>query len=303
MVRVLVVGSTVLDFVYQMDRLPQKAEKYRAETMDVVGGGCAANAAVAIRRLGGQSSLLARLGRDEIADLITADLTREGVDLSILETTEGGRSPVSSIYIDGDGERQIMSFRGSGLAKVPRVEVLEGVDAAAVLADTRWPEAALLAFAFARRLGIPAVLDGEAPVQKDLAEAASHLVFSEQGLMDLGRGKDVGPALRDAARRFGGWVAVTLGARGVVWVEGKELCHLPGHEVAVRDTLAAGDVWHGAFALRLAEGASERDAARFASAAAALKCKDHGGRKATPDRAAVEAFMKLQPLQAGTWQG
>ncbi|NNK79349.1 MAG: sugar kinase [Litoreibacter sp.] len=301
MVRALVVGSAVLDFVYQMDRLPQKAEKYRADGMDVIGGGCAANASVAICRLDGQATLLARLGRDEIADLITADLAREGVNLSILETTEDSRSAVSSIYIDAAGERQIMSYRGSGLARVPRVEVLDSVDADVVLADTRWPEATLLAFALARRLGVPAVLDGEAPVQQDLAKAASHLVFSEQGLMDLAGGKDLPTALKQAARQFPGWVGVTLGAEGVAWVEGGELRHLPGHDVPVRDTLGAGDVWHGAFALSLGEGANESSAARFANAAAALKCTEHGGRKATPNRATVEEFMKQQPLKDSTW--
>ena len=58
------------------------------------------------------------------------------------------------------------------------------------------------------------------------------------------------------------------------------------------DTLGAGDVWHGAFALRLAEGADELTAIRFASAAAALKCTRPGGRMGAPSRAEVAAFLK-----------
>jgi bifunctional ADP-heptose synthase (sugar kinase/adenylyltransferase) len=57
------------------------------------------------------------------------------------------------------------------------------------------------------------------------------------------------------------------------------------------DTLGAGDVWNGALALTLGEGASEQDAVRFASAAAAIKVSRGGGRRGTPDRAEVAGFM------------
>jgi sulfofructose kinase len=57
------------------------------------------------------------------------------------------------------------------------------------------------------------------------------------------------------------------------------------------DTLAAGDVFHGAFALAVGEGLATADAGRLASAAAALKCTRWGGRAGIPNRAEVEQFM------------
>ena len=66
---------------------------------------------------------------------------------------------------------------------------------------------------------------------------------------------------------------------------------MPGFQVAVVDTLSAGDVFHGAFALGLGEGQSLTQAASFANAAAALKCMVFGGRLGAPDRAAVKALM------------
>lgn len=68
--------------------------------------------------------------------------------------------------------------------------------------------------------------------------------------------------------------------------------NIPACKVEVVDTLAAGDVWHGAFALRLAEGAGEVDAINFANAAAALKCTRFGGGDGCPDRDATEAFLR-----------
>ncbi|WP_299192655.1 PfkB family carbohydrate kinase [uncultured Litoreibacter sp.] len=283
MARVMVAGSAALDFVYQVDVLPQRAEKYAARAVDIVGGGCAANAAVGIARLGGKSQLLARFGKDEVSEIVLGDILSENVDTSACVITNGARSAMSSVYVDEAGERQIMAFRGAGLAQDPELSELS---ADAVLADTRWPEATRQVIELGRALGIPAVLDGEAPVPVELAAAASHVVFSEQGLMDFTGMDDVHAAY--AALDLPGWCAVTLGADGVLHPGGV----MPGFKVDVKDTLGAGDIWHGAFALRLGEGAGEMDAMRFAHAAAALKCTGFGGRKAAPSRAEVEQFLK-----------
>ena len=282
-VRVAVVGSATLDFVYKVKDLPEGGQKYAAEAVDIVGGGCAANAAVAIARLGGKPQLIARFGQDTVAETVLGDMLSEHVDTSLCQTSQTGRSALSSVYVDRAGERQVMAFRGAGLAEQPGAFDLA---AEAVLADTRWPAASRQVIEMGRALGVPCVLDGEAPVPVELAAAASHVVFSEQGLRAFTGMEDVHAAY--AALDLPGWCAVTLGADGVRHPGGV----LPGFKVEVKDTLGAGDVWHGAFTLRLAQGASEMEAMLFAHAAAALKCTGFGGRKAAPSRAEVEEFLK-----------
>ena len=66
---------------------------------------------------------------------------------------------------------------------------------------------------------------------------------------------------------------------------------MPAFAVEVVDTTGAGDVFHGAFALALAEGRTEDHALRFAAAAAAVKCTRRGGRAGIPDRTTVDAFI------------
>ncbi len=284
MAKVLVVGSAVLDFVYQMDTFPVGGAKFKADAMDVVGGGCAANAAVAIARLGGEAKLLARFGEDYVCDIVRKDLGREGVDLSLLDISNG-RSAMSSVYVDASGERQIMAFRGSGLSETPKpLDATSDV----VLADTRWPQAAKMAFASTTGYTI---LDGEAPVPRDLAMAASHVVFSEQGLLDFAGIANVDTALLEVADDISGWVCVTCGDKGVMWIENGAIRKSPAFPVNVKDTLGAGDVWHGAFALMLAEGQSEEHAVVAASAAAALKCEGTG-REAAPTREELNQFLK-----------
>jgi sulfofructose kinase len=288
MAHVLCVGMAVVDFVFSLDAFPDRAEKSRARDARIVGGGCAATAAVAVARLGGQASLAARLGDDEIGLLILRDLQAEGVDCTLVDRAAGGRSSFSSVYVDAAGDRQIVNFRGEGLAEDP-AWIAAAPRADAVLADTRWVAGAAAALERARAWGVPGVLDAEAPIDPGLLAAASHAAFSRQGLASLGAGDDPARALAEVAPKLPGWSCVTDGADGVYLAGGG---HVPACKVTVADTLGAGDVWHGAFALRLAEGADEITAVRFANAAAALKCTRFGGRDACPNRLEVDSFLK-----------
>jgi sugar/nucleoside kinase (ribokinase family) len=76
---VLCVGIATLDHVFAVATLPTKPEKHRAHDLAVVGGGIAANAAVAVARLGGRAALATRLGADGTAEIILDELAREGV--------------------------------------------------------------------------------------------------------------------------------------------------------------------------------------------------------------------------------
>lgn len=291
MPKILCVGAAVVDFVFHLPDLPTAAEKYGTESAAIVGGGCAANAAVAIARMGGQAVLGARLGDDSIGDLVIADLDKEGVETGYVTRTAGGKSSYSSVLIDQRGERQIVNFRGAGLVlKTDWFEGQEGIGA--VLVDTRRVEAAKDALSFARARGIPGVLDGEAPVDPALLSLASHVALSMQGLRDLKPDQDVETALKELAADHGGWVCVTDGEKGVYYTNGGADHHVPAFAVTPVDTLGAGDVWHGIFALALAEGQSEADAIELASAAAALKCTRTGGREGAPNRSDTEKFLK-----------
>ena len=96
----------------------------------------------------------------------------------------------------------------------------------------------------------------------------------------------------EAAAMLPGQVAVTLGARGSLWWHGGRAVVLGAPRVQARDTTGCGDVFHGAYALALAEGAAVEDAARLATAAAALKAERGSGWESMPDRAAAEALAR-----------
>jgi sulfofructose kinase len=284
MARVLCVGSAVVDFVFRLDALPTRPEKLRALDARMVGGGCAANAAVAVARLGGEAWLAGRLGDDQIGRMVVAGMEAEGVECSLVRLTPGARSAFSSVYVDASGERQVTSFRGEGLDDAPDL-IARAPQLDVVLADTRWTPGNRAALTLARARGILGVLDAEAPIDPSLMPVASHVAFSRQGLASVAEGP---PARAIAALDVAAWACVTDGADGV-HVRGGP--HIPAPSIDAVDTLGAGDVWHGAFALRLAEGADELAAIRFANAAAALKCARPWGREGCPTRAETERYL------------
>lgn len=267
MIRLLVCGIAVMDYVHRVDVLPITEGKHRSTAFDRIGGGCAANAAVGAARLGARVTLMARLGADATGDELAAMFAARGLTPAL---ARGGRTPLSSILIDRAGERMIVNFPGADLPRVPPPIP----DTDVVLSDCRWPEAAEAVLRAARARELPSVLDGEKYTPEPLAALATHTVFSAPGLRDF-TGIDALPkALADAAARLPNHVAVTDGPDGVRWGDG---LHVPAPSVTPVDTLGAGDLWHGAFALALGQGRDRRAASDFANRAAALKCTRAGG--------------------------
>lgn len=293
---VLCVGHAVQDFVFAVDVLPTRGEKYRASGFGTVGGGPASTAAVAVAKLGGRARLAARVGDDPVADVVIAELERYGVDCALVRRHPGRTTSLSAVMLDPAGERMIVNYLDPELPRDAEwLPDPEAIGAGAVLGDVRWPEGSSLALARARAAGIPAVLDADRPIPRDgaLLAAASHVAFSADGLCEYAGDEDPVRALRAVGARLGSWCCVTAGAQGVYVHAQGVVTHQPSFVVPVVDTLGAGDVWHGAFALALAEGRDETSAVRFAQAAAALKVQRPGGRAGAPARPELEAFLAM----------
>jgi sulfofructose kinase len=160
------------------------------------------------------------------------------------------------------------------------------------LVDTRWPDGAAQIVKAARRAGKPAVIDAEAPVAlaADALAHSSHIAFSEQGLTDYA-GRCDGAALKEVATQLGVWCAVTRGALPVLCHDGQTLTEVPTFPAPAANTLGAGDVWHGAFTLGLAQGRSALDAVGWANAAASLKLRHSIAVETLPNAEEVMALL------------
>jgi sulfofructose kinase len=298
--RILCVGAAVLDTIFRVRALPSGEGKILPYEMVQVAEGMASSAAYAIVRLGGSATLLGAVGDDDTGRRICDDLAQAGIDTSAMTVVAGAPSALSTILVDARGDRLIVPFYDPRLHHtIPQIsdEMIAGFDA--VLVDVRWARLAREVLQAARRVGIPAILDGDvAPVETLLllAEVADHIIFSEPAARSLAQAKAETDLVRELAERFPqALVCVTLGAAGAYWMEGAELRHQPALQVVAVDTLAAGDAFHGAYALAVAEGLDTSDAVRLGSVTAALKCTVFGGRTGMPLRDDAEKALQQLP--------
>lgn len=296
MATVACVGIAVIDYLFEVDTMPLGDGKVYARSFREVGGGVAANAAWAVARLGGEARYIGRVGDDRVGAMIIDELAAGGVDTSGVVTMPHIASPVSAVLVDRAGDRIIVNhtsrelFAGGDVSPARR---MDGVDA--LLIDVRWPAGAEAALAAAAGRGIPSIFDFDRPMADgggSLLSRSTHVAFSSSALAVTAGVSDPEGGLIEIAKRTRAWVAVTLGGDGAMWLEDGSIRHQPAFAVEVVDTVGAGDVFHGALALAIAEGLNEAAAVRFASAAAALKCTRSGARASTPTRHEVDDFLR-----------
>jgi len=296
--RVVCVGNLVHDEVFQVDQIPGVGIKVEVRGYESRFGGPAATAAVAISHLGGIASYWGRVGSDAAGETAIRIMREAGVDCDGVVVIPDGRTLRAIVLVDRMGERCIVTDRLSLPPERGNLPDAGLADAAVVLADTRWPRGALLALQRAREAGIPTVLDvdgGLPSVNTELVTLADHVVFSSQGLFEFAGEGDLATLLRSCVTRPGQVIAATRGPAGSLWLVDGAIVPVPAFSVAAVDTTGCGDVFHGAYALGLAEGQAPLEAARFAAAAAAIKAARGQGWHGMGDRAAVQALMAGQP--------
>ncbi|WP_442874828.1 PfkB family carbohydrate kinase [Amycolatopsis sp. NBC_00345] len=248
----LLAGLCTVDVVQRVADFPAPGEKVQSLAVDVAAGGPATNAAVTVAALGAEATLVTVLGAHPLAALARADLATCGVRVVDLVPALAAAPAVSAVAVrDHDGERTVVSRNAAAQADFPVPELdLAGVGA--VLVDGHHPALALKAARAAKELGVPVVLDAGSwkPVLDDLlplvdvAACSAHFRAPGPGLHERGVPVVITTAGPDPVR----W-----SIREDTWediVENTGAVAVPA--VAARDTLGAGDVWHGALAFAVA---------------------------------------------------
>lgn len=299
--RILCIGIPVRDLTFRVEAVPERGSKANATHLAEICGGNALNAAIAIARLGGRVAFAGPMGEasETSSGFILDRMAAEGIETSQIVRMPDVTTPVSAIIIDVTGERTLTIYRDPALwtVKLPHADELLA-DCRAVLVESRCASFCADLCTEARRRGIPVIVgvDRAISLQEGLLTAASHLLFASEQVQETAGIADDGVALKHLSRLTPAFLAATRGPRGTIWLnETGALEETPAFPVQAVDTLGAGDVFHGAFTLRLAEGGVLREALQFAAAAAALKCTRHGGGQSAPQRIEVEGFLQSRP--------
>jgi sulfofructose kinase len=295
--RVLCIGIPVRDLTFRVEAVPGRGYKVPASAYQEICGGNALNAGIGIARLGGTARMCGPMGdKDEAASRFIFDkLAEEGIATSGLIHMPGLVTPISAVLVDPTGERTIVTFRDPKLwdVQLPSADELLA-DCDAIMIESRCAGFATPLCAEARKRGIPVVVDIDSAMSlnQGLLTASSHLIFSAEALHATAGVEDDEAALKKVAALTHAFVAVTRGPKGTLWLDDQQqFQETPAFPVHVVDTLGAGDIFHGGFAVAFSEGQDIPSALRFASAAAALKCTRPGGAFACPSRAEVDAFL------------
>jgi sulfofructose kinase len=279
---VLCVGHASFDLIFAVDRHPLPDEKVFADHLIACGGGPAANAAVTVTRLGGSSAFAGYLGQDLYGDAHLQELQNEGVDTRFV-VRGVNPTPLSAVLVKPDGSRALVNHKGATSPLSAQSLDFAAIRPKVLLVDGHEPLLSEYLADWARQREIPIVLDAGSvhAGTSALMGKVDHLVCSEKFACQFADTDDATAALPLLANHAPS-VIVTLGEAGLVWQQGSKTGKLSPFCIEAVDTTGAGDAFHGAYALGLAQNLDWSDLLRFASAAGALCCTRLGARIGIP---------------------
>lgn len=287
-----------MDLVASTPQIPLAGQTLTGTDFATTPGGKGANQAVAVARLGYPVHMVGMVGEDVFGEALLDDLARAGVGTAAIARVSGP-SGVAPIAVSASGENSIIVIPGAN-GKVTPAFIDQHTDlirsAGMVLCQLELPiETVIHTLAVCKQAGVPVMLD-PAPAAALPDSIWNRLAWLTPNASEAALYVGNGCTPEDAAQRL-----LARGVCGVVLKRGSEGAYVaesngkgtwvrPFHVKAV-DTVAAGDCFNGAFAVALLESLEPSEAARFASAAAALSVTRHGAQASMPTRSEVNAFL------------
>ena len=299
---VAVVGKANIDYLARGPRLPTPGQSVNGDAFQEAPGGKGANQAVGAARLGAKVALVARVGNDTRGDQVLAALDREGVDARNVTRDPSAPTGVALCQVAASGEKQILSSAGANGRLTPacvRDAASALQSARVVLCQLGVPiDAVAEAVRIGRAAGARVVLDPGPPaplpdeivamldvIRPNTSEAR---ILTGVCVQDRATAREAARALLARGAKA---AVVQAGEHGDLLLTAGDEQWLPRFEVKRVDATGAGDAFASALAVCLARGEPLAEAARFASAAAALATTVLGAQASLPTRAAVLALL------------
>ncbi len=285
---VLCAGILVADlFVPPLPRLPQEGELLKVDGMLLATGGCAANVATDLARLGVRAAVAGRVGDDSFGEFVRADLGRKGLaDTSAIRvSTAHATSQTVILPVRGQDRRFIHSLGANADFTLADIDdkalararvlyvggyfILPGVD----------PDSLARLLRSARERGIRTVLDvagvdpggGMEKVVPALPYADVFLPNDDEAALLTGETDPVRQA-RALKSAGAGTVVVTLGGEGCIVSAAGRTLRAGAYPVEVVDPSGSGDAFDAGFIVGMLEGWDLDRTVRFASAVGASCC-------------------------------
>lgn len=273
-------GLSTIDIIYTVSDPPATNQKITAQSQQIFVGGPATNAAITFAFLGGSATLVAPVGQHPLSAMIKQECRNFGIDLIDLIAESQEAPPISSVWVDAEGQRSVVSANASGrtipTACVDRAALAEVrmlmVDGHAMQACQAWAEVA-------RAAGLCVILDGGSWKNgTDVLLKRTDVAICSADFLPPGCSThlDAIDYLHEAGVTK---VAITHGADPIQFVCGTGSGAVEVPHVEAVDTTGAGDIFHGAFCFHYASGCEFEQALRKAATLASDSCRYRGTRE------------------------
>ena len=302
--RIVVIGSSNVDLIMKMQRLPAIGETVTDAVFFQVFGGKGANQAVAAARAGGKTTFINCVGDDAYTPQMLKNFIEDGLDISYVYRVTGIASGHALVMIGGEGSNYLSVSPGANYKLTPdlidrAMPVFE--EAAIIVMQYEIPADTIrYVLGIAESKSIP-VLWNFAPARNfdfSLFPGVEILVVNETEAAYLcGQKVETDTEIEDAAEmllKYGSrLIIITAGKKGVFALSHDERIYVPAFNVDAVDTTSAGDVFCGCFAVAATEGKSLIESLRFASAASAICVTRIGAQPSAPTRKEIDEFLRI----------
>jgi ribokinase len=276
--RIAVVGSYGVGLTFGIERAPERGETLIGTLFRTDHGGKGSNQAVGAARLGAEVTFLTAIGEDAFGDGAVELWAEEGVDATLV-VRASLPTMTAAILVEAGGDNRIVIVRGALSTLTPaHVDAFAAQIASAevLLVQLEIPVVtALHALEVGRQRGVRTVLNPAPAPPSPIAPAADYLTPNESEAF--------------AVDKADGTLVVTLGEQGAR-LRGTQVPAFPADAV---DTTGAGDAFCAAFAVALAEGATDTDAVRWGCAAGAHMVEHEGVIPGLPTRAQLDERLAV----------
>ena len=293
---VVCVGSVFLDYVVSLESIPKKPIKVKAKRIEKKLGGSAAVASFTIKRLGVQSEFVGRFGDDDGSNFLKSEFDYFNVNYKKSLSIKKSFSSQSYVFQDSKGERLLAAYNEKKLLANKSLPEFIFSNKKTYLVDLSWIEAAcyITKKTHGKKINCIADMDNFKKNKKieQIVNKVSHPIFSETGLFEYTKIKSIIRSLKYLYNKKNKFYGVTLGSKGVYWVDNNVIYHCLAPKIKAVETNGAGDVFHGAFAAFIHQKMTIEESVELATATASLKCTKAGGIRSVPNYKSVKQFVK-----------
>ena len=305
--KICVVGSSMIDLISKVPRLPKLGETLVGRSFHLGYGGKGANQAVMAAKLGAQVTMVNKVGRDVFGEGTLKNYQEQGIDTTHVMFDESRFSGVAPIFVDDNAQNFIVIVPGanSGLSPADVQGARQVIlDSDILICQLEIPiETTLEAFRIAKSGNVRTILNPApaAPIPDELLQLSDICapneteteLLTDQPVDTLAEAEVAARKLLSRGTRT---VILTLGERGALLVDEDTVENIPAVKVDAVDPTGAGDAFVGSLAAYLGEGLPLRDAIRRANAVAALSVTRIGTQISFPKRAEADHFLKQHGL-------